>query len=55
MDRKVYLGDGVYAEADEYGAIILTTENGLSVTNTIYMEPSVLEALERFKTKLKES
>jgi hypothetical protein len=43
---KQYLGDGVYV-AIEYGMVKLTTEDGISVTNTIYMEPAVVEALER--------
>ena len=46
---KVYLGDSVYAEHDGYG-VILTTENGLPTdpSNTIYLEPSVLEQLRLF-------
>lgn len=43
-DDKVYLGDGAYAAHDgDY--VVLTTENGYCVTNTIYLEP---EALSRF-------
>jgi hypothetical protein len=42
---KAYLGDAVYAEFDRYGALVLTTENGISVTNTIVLEPEVLEQL----------
>jgi hypothetical protein len=38
--RKVYLGDGVYAEFDGEN-LILTTENGISVTNKIVLEPEV--------------
>jgi hypothetical protein len=38
---KVYLGDGVYAEFDR-GEIVLTTENGIDVTNRIVLEPEVL-------------
>jgi hypothetical protein len=41
---KFYLGDGVYICCDGYG-IILTTENGISTTNTIYLEPPVFNAL----------
>ena len=41
---KVYLGDGVYADI-ENGMLKLTTENGVSVTNTIYLEPSVWQEL----------
>ena len=45
--KKVYLGDGAYAEFDGY-ALVLTTENGISVTNTIVLEPEVYGALVRF-------
>ena len=48
---KTYLGDGVYAEFDGFG-IVLTTENGSPIpTNTIYLEPSVLQALYSFTTE----
>ena len=46
-ESKVYLGDGVYAEADTL-MVKLTTENGIETTNTIYLQPDVLEALNRF-------
>jgi hypothetical protein len=38
---KTYLGDGVYAEVDELDRIVLTTENGICATNTIYVENEV--------------
>lgn len=44
MNTKEYLGDGVYAEV-EMGMVKLTTENGISTTNTIYFEPEVVAAL----------
>ena len=44
---KTYLGDGVYADV-ERGMLKLTTEDGVSVTNTIYLEPAVLGALYRY-------
>lgn len=43
--RKVYLGDGVYAVIDHGDTIVLTTENGIRATNTIFLEPEVLRAL----------
>jgi hypothetical protein len=47
--QKTYLGDGVYAEADDDGlSVTLTTENGIAVTNTIYLEAEVLDALDKF-------
>jgi len=45
-DTKVYLGDGAYAEYDGYG-VVLTTSNGLEITNTIYLEPAPFAALLR--------
>jgi hypothetical protein len=43
---KTYLGDGVYVSHGAYnGEIVLTTENGISATNTIVLEPEVLAAL----------
>lgn len=35
---KTYLGDAVYAEIDDYGDLVLTTENGLETTNRIVLE-----------------
>jgi hypothetical protein len=44
---KSYLGDGVYADI-EHGMVKLTTEDGISTTNTIFLEPEVIEALQRY-------
>ncbi len=41
---KEYIGDGVYAKDDGYH-IILTTEDGYTATNTIILEPEVIESL----------
>jgi|WetSurSiteA1Bulk_404760.scaffolds.fasta_scaffold755353_2 hypothetical protein len=45
--EKVYLGDSVYALFDGYH-IVLTTNNGLEDTNTIYLDPSVQVDLVKF-------
>jgi len=46
--KKVYLGDGVYAAyEEETGTVVLTTENGLTTSNTIYLEAVVLAHLVR--------
>jgi hypothetical protein len=45
-DAKAYLGDGVYVARSEMG-LELTTEDGISVTNRIVLEPEVVEALIR--------
>jgi len=50
--NKQYLGDSVYADFDGYG-ITLTTDNGYGPSNTIYLEPRVLAALEDYKTYLR--
>lgn len=44
---KTYLGDAVYAEVEE-GRLRLTTEDGISVTNEIYLEPEVYQALTNY-------
>ena len=49
---KVYLGDAVYAAATDWGDIILTTEDGISVTNKIVLDPGVYEALYRYQKTL---
>lgn len=48
---KRYLGDGVYVDY-ERGGLVLTTEDGLRVTNTIFLEAEVLENLERYVSEL---
>lgn len=45
MKAKEYLGNSVYAEVNENGQLVLTTENGLGPSNTIYLEPEVFTAL----------
>ena len=49
---KKYLGDGVYAVEDDAGTIVLTTENGIDVTNTIYLDPDVINALQDYLEEL---
>jgi hypothetical protein len=44
--RAAYLGDGVYVQFAP-GRMILTTENGVEVTNTIVFEPEVWQQLLR--------
>lgn len=55
MGNKSYLGDGVYVDWDDATySIVLTTEDGISVTNRIILEPEVLTALQRYLMKLRE-
>ena len=49
---KEYLGDGAYVEFDGFG-IVLTTEDGISTTNRVVLEPSVLKAFESYVTRLR--
>ena len=51
---KRYLGDGVYADFDGY-MVKLTTETGISVTNTIFLDPQVWAALQDYVKSLRAS
>lgn len=52
-ENKIYLGDGAYVEFIGF-EFILTTENGISVTNQIALEPIMLKRLNEFvEIKLK--
>ena len=51
--HKDYLGDGVYVDIDErMPGIVLTTEDGISIQNTIFLEPSVYVALLRWHKRM---
>lgn len=52
-DTKRYLGDGVYADFDGE-AVILTTENGVSVTNTIELDQHTLKSFDIYRQTLDE-
>jgi len=49
---KSYLGDGIYIYFDGY-SLVLTTENGIEITNEIVLEPDVYESLLRYVDMLK--
>jgi hypothetical protein len=46
-ERKVYLGDGAYAEFDGY-SIRLYTSDGINETNNVILEPELVLALQNF-------
>lgn len=52
--RKQYLGDGVYADVSGY-RIVLTTEDGERITNTIYLELETLEALLKYNYRMQKA
>lgn len=41
---REYLGDSVYVRVDGFGSVILTIEDGTRATNTIVLEPQVIQA-----------
>lgn len=51
---KDYLGDGVYARFDGHD-LVLTTEDGVSVHNTIVLEPAVVAAMTRYIERIRQA
>ena len=51
--NKDYLGDSVYADIDEAGALVLTTENGYGPSNTIILDSETYAALLRYVERIK--
>ena len=51
MRGKRYIGDAVYVDSDGY-YIILTTEDGISATNRICLEPSTWRQLVAYVREL---
>jgi len=49
---KRYLGDGVYVQRERC-SIVLTAEDGIRATDTIYLEPEVIRALEEYLKELR--
>jgi hypothetical protein len=50
--HKTYLGDGVYVKLSPSGMIVLTTENGIETTNTVFLEPEVWQLLLQWVNRL---
>jgi len=42
---KCYLGDAVYVVRQDYGDLVLTTEDGVSETNRIVLDPAIYNSL----------
>jgi hypothetical protein len=53
LTHKEYIGDAVYVGYDGF-AIVLTTEDGVSVTNEIVLEPEIWALLLDYVKRLKE-
>lgn len=54
MERKQYLGDGLYADFDGY-QIELYASNGERKTNSVYLEPGVLASFLIYIENLKKA
>lgn len=55
-EYEFYAGDGVYVCFDRSGtSVVLYTSDGISVTNKVVLEPSVLYSFERWLESLKAS
>ena len=52
MDEKSHLGDAVYASYDGWMIKLETRDGGEIPTNTIYLEPAVLNALINYAKKI---
>lgn len=49
---KEYIGDGAYVDFDGY-SLVLTAEDGINVTNEVYLDPIVYATLVRYVERLK--
>ena len=49
-----YMGDSVYIGHDGYHLILVTNNGGPEMSNRIAIEPSVLEAINRYHKRIKE-
>lgn len=48
LGEDVYLGDGLYARLDESRTVELYASNGIEKTNSVFLEPEVLEAFKKW-------
>ena len=55
MTDKKYIGDGVYVALDsQTGQTVLTTEDGIRVTNTIYLDEEIFAELEEWRAEMRD-
>jgi hypothetical protein len=47
VNLKQYIGDGVYADYRD-GYVVLTTEDGISTSNTIYLDDNTLAGFQLY-------
>lgn len=52
MSHKSYLGDGAYVEFDGF-SVHLTTEDGISTTNRVVLEPHGIRNFEEWLDRLR--
>ncbi len=52
--QPTYLGDSVYMRFDGY-AFVIYTDNGMGAENEIYLEPDVIDSLQRYVDKVAET
>ena len=50
-----YIGDGAYAAINDGDTLVLTTENGISAQNTIYIDAEIYPILENFIKRVRET
>jgi hypothetical protein len=43
-----YLGDGCYVKLHESGQVVLFTTDGISTTNSVFLEPEVLRSFKEW-------
>lgn len=50
--KKEYIGDGVYIQPTDFGDYLLTTENGIEVTNSIWLEHRMFDLLIQYRDRI---
>jgi hypothetical protein len=53
VNGRTFVGDGVYAQFDDL-CFVLTTENGVGVTNRVVLDPSTLLNFDLWLRQLRE-